>query len=137
MIHCVTKEKPERSHAAVLRRTLFLGRTATLAGSIFELAKLHSRIHFRCYGKWSAWSASVLDPQCRSSTDAKQPRPFTITPESGKSVPRKTAAWPLSGFSLVLHCVLAGLRSETSPDYARVSFYLCLRPMNNEDRMTP
>jgi len=30
-----------------------------------------------------------------------------------------------------------GLHSETSPDHARVSFYLCLRSMNNEDRMTP
>jgi len=25
------------------------------------------------------------------------------------------------------------LRSETSPDYSRVSFYLCLCPMNNKD----
>jgi len=29
------------------------------------------------------------------------------------------------------------LRSETSPDHTRVSFYLCLRPTYNEDRMTP
>jgi len=31
----------------------------------------------------------------------------------------------------------SGLRSETSPNHARVSFYLYLRPMNNKDRMTP
>jgi len=37
----------------------------------------------------------------------------------------------------VLNLVSTGLRSETSPDHARVSFYLCLRPMNNKDRMTP
>jgi len=35
------REKPERGHAVVLRGTLFLGRTAALTGSIFELAKLH------------------------------------------------------------------------------------------------
>jgi len=29
------------------------------------------------------------------------------------------------------------LRSETWPDHVGVSFYLCLSPMNNEDRMTP
>jgi len=28
------------------------------------------------------------------------------------------------------------LRSETSLDHARMSFYLCLHPMNNKDRMT-
>jgi len=57
------REKPEMGHAAVLGGTLFLGRTVALTGSIFELAELHSRIHFRRYGKWSAWFASVLDPQ--------------------------------------------------------------------------
>jgi len=31
----------------------------------------------------------------------------------------------------------AELRSETSPDHARMSFYLYLGPMNNKDRMTP
>jgi len=57
-----SREKPERGHAAVLRGTLFLGRIAALTKSIFELAELHSRIHFRCYGKWPAWS--VLDLHC-------------------------------------------------------------------------
>jgi len=37
-----TREKPERGHAAVLRGTLFLGRTVTLTESIFELAELHT-----------------------------------------------------------------------------------------------
>jgi len=44
-----SKEKPERglaTHAAVLRRTFFLDRTAALSGSIFELAELHGQIHF-------------------------------------------------------------------------------------------
>jgi len=31
----------------------------------------------------------------------------------------------------------ARLRSETSPDHAKVSFYLSLRLMNNKDRITP
>jgi len=61
--HSVTSEKPARGLAAVLGGTLFVGRTVTLTGSIFEPAELHGRIHFRCYGKWSAWFASVLDPQ--------------------------------------------------------------------------
>jgi len=46
--------EPERNlrggHAAVLGGTLFLGRTAALTGSIFELVELHSRIHFRYFG---------------------------------------------------------------------------------------
>jgi len=33
-------EKPEKGHAAILRGTLFLGSTAALTGSIFELAEL-------------------------------------------------------------------------------------------------
>jgi len=36
-----TREKSERGHAAILRGTLFLGSTAALTGSIFELAELH------------------------------------------------------------------------------------------------
>jgi len=47
------REKPERGHAAVLGGTLFLGCTVALTGSIFEPVELHSRIHFRYYGKWS------------------------------------------------------------------------------------
>jgi len=43
---CYAREKSKRGHAAVLRGTLFLDRTATLTGSIFEQAELHSRIHF-------------------------------------------------------------------------------------------
>jgi len=63
-VECIiTRENPERGYAAVLGGTLFLGRTVALTGSIFELAELHSWIHFRCYGKWSVWFASVLDLQ--------------------------------------------------------------------------
>jgi len=51
----MSREKPKRGHAVVLGGTLFLGRTAALTGSIFELAELHSRIHFRCYGKRMVW----------------------------------------------------------------------------------
>jgi len=50
-VYIIIREKPERSHAAVLGGTLFLGRTVALTGSIFELTELHSRIHFQCYGK--------------------------------------------------------------------------------------
>jgi len=42
----VTREKHERGHAAVLHGTFFLSRTATLIGSIFELAELHGQNHF-------------------------------------------------------------------------------------------
>jgi len=39
-------------------------------------------------------------------------------------------------FSKLLEILSPGLRSETSPDYAKVSFYFCLCSMNNKDRMT-
>jgi len=37
----LAREKHERAHAAILRGTLFVGCTATLTRSIFELAELH------------------------------------------------------------------------------------------------
>jgi len=43
----INREKPERGHTAVSRGTLFLGRTAALTGSIFNLMELHAT--FWCY----------------------------------------------------------------------------------------
>jgi len=40
------RQKLGRGLAAVLRETLFLGRTVTLTGFIFELVELHGQIHF-------------------------------------------------------------------------------------------
>jgi len=60
-----TWEGPRRR----FRWNVFPRPIAALTGSIFELAELHNRIHFQCYGKRPAWFVSELDPH---STDVNQ-----------------------------------------------------------------